>query len=728
MDRKSDKINSATEDSIKKKRVRKNPLIFYSIIIIFPFLFFLIFEITLRMTGYGYDFETFIPASEANPELLKLNPELTFKYFNNLNLPLNFIPDVFTKEKDINTFRVFVFGGSSTAGWPFSANEAFARNIKRFLNEDFPKKNIEVVNFGISAVNSFTIRDIAFDAAEFDPDLVIIYAGHNEYYGTLGAASSGNSGGNRTLINLMLIFKKFRVFQFLQNMINNIGSSFYDNPDTGHTVMARMIGNSSIELNSDLYFQGVHQFKENMSDVINRLKQNGTTVILTTITSNIAMPPFAANSISDKKALQLFDEGKLLVNSGIIEQGKEKLINARDYDQVRFRAPSDINKTMLNLEKEFKVDVVDIDSIFNQHFETNLFSNSLFVDHLHPTVEGHRIIALHIYNAMKRLEYLPDAKGFEVCNDSLKLLLINKYKPSLLDSTLAEINLKVLMNDYPFVPLNESKNFLESFKPMGIYDSLALEIVLMKKTELQIRKLLLDKLIAKGRVDEFKREINSLIEKEPYKEMFYLEAISALKSANRFDDVVNYARQYYSVKPTELNCEILGISAFENNNFEAAIIFFTNGLSLNNKNAAAYMYLSICNYYTGKKNKAYELFENGYSINPKISRVRIIGYLQSKKFNFALPMLEFETQKNADAFNTKWLGQLYLMSKRYEDAVIFLNKSASINPNDPQTFFNLAGSHFYNNNKDEALTVINKCLSLSPNFPKADEWKRKIQK
>ncbi|MFH1525843.1 MAG: CDC27 family protein, partial [Bacteroidota bacterium] len=137
---------------------------------------------------------------------------------------------------------------------------------------------------------------------------------------------------------------------------------------------------------------------------------------------------------------------------------------------------------------------------------------------------------------------------------------------------------------------------------------------------------------------------------------------------------------------------------------------------------------SICNYYTGKKNKAYELFENGYSINPKISRVRIIGYLQSKKFNFALPMLEFETQKNADAFNTKWLGQLYLMSKRYEDAVIFLNKSASINPNDPQTFFNLAGSHFYNNNKDEALTVINKCLSLSPNFPKADEWKRKIQK
>ena len=91
-------------------------------------------------------------------------------------------------------------------------------------------------------------------------------------------------------------------------------------------------------------------------------------------------------------------------------------------------------------------------------------------------------------------------------------------------------------------------------------------------------------------------------------------------------------------------------------------------------------------------------------------------------------MLEFETQKNADAFNTKWLGQLYLMAKKYNESVKFLNKSAVINPNDPQTFFNLAGANYYNGNKTDALQAIDKCLALNPDFPKAEEWKSKILK
>ncbi len=43
---------------------------------------------------------------------------------------------------------------------------------------------------GISAINSITLRDIIDDVLEENPDLIIIYTGHNEYYGALGPASN----------------------------------------------------------------------------------------------------------------------------------------------------------------------------------------------------------------------------------------------------------------------------------------------------------------------------------------------------------------------------------------------------------------------------------------------------------------------------------------------------------------------------------------------------------
>jgi len=61
--------------------------------------------------------------------------------------------------------------------------------LKHRLSHTFPNKNIEVINTGITAVNSYTLWDLTDDIIEQKPDLVIIYAGHNEYYGALGVGS-----------------------------------------------------------------------------------------------------------------------------------------------------------------------------------------------------------------------------------------------------------------------------------------------------------------------------------------------------------------------------------------------------------------------------------------------------------------------------------------------------------------------------------------------------------
>ena len=53
----------------------------------------------------------------------------------------------------------------------------------------FPQTHFEIVNLGITAINSHVILPIARDCAKADGDLWIIYMGNNEMVGPFGAAT-----------------------------------------------------------------------------------------------------------------------------------------------------------------------------------------------------------------------------------------------------------------------------------------------------------------------------------------------------------------------------------------------------------------------------------------------------------------------------------------------------------------------------------------------------------
>jgi hypothetical protein len=173
----------------KKQKVRNKEIInkpapkwFYFVMIIIPIAFILLTEIFLRAINYGLDFTTFSYISSYYPDKLFLNPDLPYKYFSNLKKPPTVLPEGFDDIKKENAFRVFVIGGSTTAGWPYVPNASFSRNLKRRLELVFPKNTIEVINCGVSAINSYTLRDIVPGVLEQQPDLILIYAGHRSRF------------------------------------------------------------------------------------------------------------------------------------------------------------------------------------------------------------------------------------------------------------------------------------------------------------------------------------------------------------------------------------------------------------------------------------------------------------------------------------------------------------------------------------------------------------------
>ncbi len=69
--------------------------------------------------------------------------------------------------------------------------------------------------------NSYTIRDLVPEIIKKKPDLILIYLGHNEYYGALGIGSVESLGTSRFLVNTTLWFNKFKSVELLRNIINS---------------------------------------------------------------------------------------------------------------------------------------------------------------------------------------------------------------------------------------------------------------------------------------------------------------------------------------------------------------------------------------------------------------------------------------------------------------------------------------------------------------------------
>ncbi|MBZ0201250.1 MAG: hypothetical protein K8H86_15360, partial [Ignavibacteriaceae bacterium] len=371
--------------------------------------------------NYGTDYTQFITIKNY-PDKYFLNPAVTLKYFSNLSTAPGVINDAFDIDKKENSFRVFVLGGSSTAGWPYVPNASFSRQLKRRLELIYPETNIEIVNCGISAINSYTIRDFVPEIIKQKPDLVLIYAGHNEYYGALGAGSVISMGQSRFIKNTYIYLMDYKTTQLLRDFIGWMYGLFtlskkIDNA-SNETLMGKMIGESLITLNSDTFKSGVEQFEGNFRDILKYFKDAEILVIVGTLSMNIKdLPPFiSVAKDSLPSASEIFNQAKIELEQGNISKAKELFIYAKELDALRFRAPEKINNIIKSLAVEFGDPVAFIDSAFDANSPDKIVGYNLTVDHLHPNEEGYQLIAKTFLKKMEETKHLPAGKQLAINN------------------------------------------------------------------------------------------------------------------------------------------------------------------------------------------------------------------------------------------------------------------------------------------------------------------------
>src|SRR4051812_35062557 len=161
-------------------------------------------EAGLRLMDYKGDLGLFIRVPFLDGRYAVANDRFPVRYFTNVREAPTPPSDLFLDTKPAHGFRVFVLGESSAAGFPYGYNGTFSRVLQDALQDIMPSDTVEVVNLGVAAICSYTLYDEVDEILARQPDAVLIYAGHNEFYGALGAGSTEAAGAVPALVRSYL--------------------------------------------------------------------------------------------------------------------------------------------------------------------------------------------------------------------------------------------------------------------------------------------------------------------------------------------------------------------------------------------------------------------------------------------------------------------------------------------------------------------------------------------
>lgn len=622
MTKKHSSVKTINAQADKNPVIKKPPKWFYLILVLIPVIFFILIEISLRVFKYGIDYTQFKVVSNYYPDKLFLNPDLPYKYFFNIKQAPSVLPDGFDKIKKDNAFRVFVLGGSSAAGWPYVPNASFSRHLKRKLELLYPDNTIEVINCGVSAINSYTLRDFVPGILEQKPDLVLIYAGHNEYYGALGAGSSVFLGNSRFIVNTFIWLHKFKTTLLIRDFVDWIYSLFYSDAEiveqkSDGTLMSRMIGESLIKLDSDIYWSGINQFEGNLKDILKMFDDENIPVIIGTLTMNLLdQKPFVSiDTGNHPSAEDIFEDAGRQLESGNLAEAQNLFLLAKELDALRFRAPERINTAIRQTANEFNYSVVDIDSLFKFNSPNNIVGYNLTVDHLHPNIEGYRMIANAFYERMDELKFLPDGRRNNIIKEKADSILVAGFPFTKLDSTLAEFSIIMLTGTYPFVPKGAPNYKMLNYKMKDIVDTIAAAVINKEIKWETGHANLAEHHLKTGNYKKFMNEMDAIIAERPYFDVPYENTIVNLIDRELLEESIPYLLKLHSFKPSYFSYKWLGQVYLRLNDAVRSLPYLVEAVKYSDADYQVWYNLSGAYYLNGNIKSSITAIEKSLELN-----------------------------------------------------------------------------------------------------------------
>ena len=252
------------------------------IALLLPFAALLIGETALRLSGFGgYPPIIRLVGPVESGTLAITDPAGAATYFfANRDRPGYNEQHSFLVPKPLNTVRIFLVGESAIKGFPQPRNLACSAFLEQMLQDAWPTRTVEVINLGTTAVASFPVLEIMTEALAYQPDLIVIYTGHNEFFGTYGTASIGRAGSRPCMLRANRWLHSLAVVQAIEKLLPA------PKHEGNQTLMETMVGKSYVGPDDWRRHAAAINLHANVGDMLDRCRAKGVPALVCTQPTN----------------------------------------------------------------------------------------------------------------------------------------------------------------------------------------------------------------------------------------------------------------------------------------------------------------------------------------------------------------------------------------------------------------------------------------------------------
>ena len=695
--------------------------------------------------GFSSYIPLFVEQADPNGNRLMVTAENKLRFFN---------PQQFAAKKQTDTYRIFCAGGSTTFGRPYDDMTSFCGWLRAMLPKADPSRRWELINVGGVSYASYRVALLMEELIRYEPDLFIIYSGHNEF---LERRTYGRVVGTPAAVRgLGAIMSRTRTYTAVKHVVDAMGEPADVAPDRRtylpgevETILEASAGPESYRRDAALREQVLSHYRYNLMRMVDIARSAGAEVILVTPGSNLRhCSPFKSqhrdglsnpqrnnwqvqfDHAGEAYAAGKWDEGLTAIEEAIAvddrhahghylrghilwelqryDEANEAFTRAMDEDVCALRAPTSIVDIVGEVAREQNVPLVDFVAILEGLAEHATPGEEEFLDHAHPTIEGNRRLALAILDAMSEKGIVHPADGW---GDDL-IVQITRDVESRLDVESHGIALRNLARLFRWAgKFGEGRKLGLRALEMVPFDAETHFVVAANALEL-------------GYIDEAIRHYRRALELQPDYTKARGGLGDALAKQGRFDEAISQYRQALSTDPNYSHAHgNLGVALSAQGELDEAVSEFHLALQIKRDDAEAHNSLGTVLVAQGKLDEAIRHFRMALEARPHHAdaHYNLGSVLRSQgRFDEAIDQFQQILQTRPDyAYAYCGLGLILQARGKLDEAIGCYRQALEIEPDCAEAHANLGDLLSGQGKLDDAISYYRRSLQADPNYAHA---------
>ena len=656
----------------------------------------------------------------------------------------------FLGKKPPGAYRIFSLGGSTTYGRPYDDAASFSGWLREFLNEADSSRSWEVINAGGVSYASYRVVKLMEELLSYEPDLFIIYSGHNEFLERRTYPDLIEAPAALTEIGGWL--SRTRIYAAGSRIVSGLEETSTEAPGATvltsevDTILARSIGPQDYHRDDRFREQVIAHYRFNLNRMLEMARSAGTEVFLVTPASNLKdCSPFksefsealtddqtqqfkvlvetgleAAKSGQTEEALSAFDKaesidgryadvhyrrGLVLMKLQRWPEAAAAFRRALQEDVCPLRILPSMRRTIAELAKQHDIPLIDFAGIIEKRSEQGIPGSDYFLDHVHLTIEGYRLLALELISRLEHENIFLPSKDW---NEASLQRVVERVESGL-DTRAHGIAARNLARVFAWAGKDEEAARLakltvkwlgedaESYHVLGRqaqqrgnhaeatrYFRKALEVY---PEYAEAHTLLGSELFAKGESGEAIRHLREALRTKPDLAKAHSNLGLVLASLGEVDDAISHYREALRYEPDSAETHSnLGVELTNQGKLDEAVRHFQDALKYKPGYADAHSNLGLVLSSQGKPDEAIRHFRRALEINPAAADVH---------------------------FN---LGVTLQKQKRIADAITHYTETLNAEPEHAAAHYNLAVAFLSLEKPREALRHFQKANTIDSNY------------